>query len=209
MYSHNIPFWVPRLYPNYRWHGPEREEPTVYLTFDDGPIPEVTPWVLETLENEDVKGTFFCVGENVLRHPTIAQEIKAAGHSLGNHTHTHINGWSTNTETYLSDALRAKEALEDTIGDSVRLFRPPYGRVRKAQATSILGQHEIVMWSVLTGDFDLKLQPVDCLRRAIKYTRPGGIVVFHDSLKAEERIKGALRAYIQTLKDQGYSFGVL
>jgi peptidoglycan/xylan/chitin deacetylase (PgdA/CDA1 family) len=190
------------LFPQYTWNIPSSEK-VIYLTFDDGPIPEVTPWVLQTLSDFHAKATFFCVGDNVRKHPDNFKAILDAGHTVGNHTHHHLNGWKTPLDVYLTDVKKA----ENYIASS--LFRPPYGRLLPRQASALLESKSIIMWSVLTRDYAASLPPESCLRRSIKKTTPGAIVLFHDSLKAEKNLKYVLPRYLAHFKALGYRFAAL
>ncbi|WP_373513561.1 polysaccharide deacetylase family protein [Persicitalea sp.] len=181
------------------------DEKTIYLTFDDGPISEVTEFVLDTLADYNASATFFCIGDNVRKHPTIFELIKTQGHSVGNHTFNHLNGWDTEDGTYLSNIQKCAEQLKIPTS----LFRPPYGRIKKSQAKHLLPGKTIVMWDVLTGDFSQKISPEICLKKTIQYGRPGSIILFHDSLKARKNMEYALPRALKHFKNQGYSFRAL
>ncbi len=173
---------------------------TLYLTFDDGPIPEVTPWVLQQLKEYNAKATFFCVGKNVLQYPNIYQQILEEGHRVGNHTFNHLNGWKTDTMDYL-----------ENIGECGRLvnsplFRPPYGKIKKSQLRSIETQYQIIMWDVLSGDFDQSIDPQECLENVLEYSREGSIIVFHDSLKAFKNLSYTLPKVLEHFANKGYQF---
>jgi peptidoglycan/xylan/chitin deacetylase (PgdA/CDA1 family) len=187
------------MYPDFIWRIPEKEK-TIYLTFDDGPIPEVTPWVLEQLEKYDAKATFFCVGENITKHPEVFSQILKHGHSVGNHTYNHLNGWKTQQEEYFAN-FEDFEKQQTTV-----LFRPPYGRIKKKQAIEILKTHKIIMWSVLTKDYSSSISEEKCLKNAIKNTSSGSIVLFHDSLKANRNLYYALPRFLEHFSKQGYTF---
>ena len=178
------------------------EEKVVYLTFDDGPIPEVTPWVLELLEKEDIKATFFMVGDNVRKYPEIFQMVKDQGHAIGNHTFHHISGARHTSYTYLRDADEANELLHS------KLFRPPHGWMRIQQYWVLRHYYKIVMWDVVTRDYSKRLRGPQVLANVLKYTRPGSIITFHDSLKSwnNGNLQYALPASIQFLKSEGYVF---
>ena len=205
MYLHRIPRWFSGLWPSLQWEGPA---PHLYLTFDDGPIPEVTPWVLDTLAEAGVKATFFCVGDNARKHPHILERIKAEGHRVGNHTMHHVSGWGTPLAKYEAEVALAQDWLNTPAGEP-RLFRPPYGRIGRKQRKGLQQDFRIVMWTVLTADYDRRLSPKACLRASIKATQPGSIVVFHDSLKAERNLRYVLPRYLQDCQAQGYSFATL
>ena len=187
------------IYPNFIWRIPGNEK-TIYLTFDDGPIPEVTPWVLEQLEKYEAKATFFCVGENITKHPEVFNKILKPGHSVGNHTHNHLNGWKTPHREYLANFVDF-ENQHRTL-----LFRPPYGRIKKKQVLEILKTHKIIMWSVLTKDYSSSISEEKCLKNAIKNTTNGSIVLFHDSLKAKRNLYYALPRFLEHFSKLGYKF---
>ncbi|TYZ10922.1 polysaccharide deacetylase family protein [Hymenobacter lutimineralis] len=199
-----------RLLPECWWQMPATGR-TLYLTFDDGPIPEETPFVLEQLARFDAKATFFCVGDNIVRHPAIARAVLAAGHRLANHTHHHLSGWTTPRAEYLADVARCQEALLDVLPEpEVRpLLRPPYGRITLPLARILNEQYQLIMWDVLTCDYDHTLAPEDCLQTAIGYSRPGSIVVFHDSLKASRNLRYVLPRYLEHFAEQGFTFAAI
>lgn len=172
----------------------------VYLTFDDGPIPQVTPWVLDLLDSHGIKATFFLVGDNVRRSPELFEEIKQRGHSWGNHTMHHLQGFKESTLRYMRDITEA-DAL---IGSN--LFRPPHGLIRWSQAAAIKTHYNVVMYDLVTRDYSKKLTPEQVLENVKRYARNGSIIVFHDSLKAEKNIRWALPRAIKWLKTQGYEF---
>ncbi len=206
MYLIKTPWLLKKLYPkNLIWNMP-REQKIIYLTFDDGPIPDVTPWVLKTLENRQIKATFFCIGDNIQKHPQIFEELKKQGHAIGNHTFNHLKGWAVHDDVYLDNI---KKCAAHT---GVNLFRPPYGRIKRSQIKKLQKQHpkaKIVMWDVLSGDFDIALNPEKCLSNVIKHTTNGSIIVFHDSLKAKKRLLYTLPKAIDYWKQQGYIFKTL
>ena len=175
-------------------------EKAIYLTFDDGPVPEVTPDVLAILRQKKAKATFFCVGDNVRKYPDVFQTILDDGHMAGNHSYDHINGWTTSPGSYYSNIKRCTELLPSL------LFRPPYGRFTPAQYFLLRKEYQFVMWSVLSGDFDPGTTPDRCLENALKYTNNGSIVVFHDSIKAREKLLFALPRMIDHFIAQGFSF---
>jgi peptidoglycan/xylan/chitin deacetylase (PgdA/CDA1 family) len=202
MYLVKTPKFIQELFPNFTWKIPT-EEKVLYLTFDDGPIPGVTPWVLEQLAQYDAKATFFCVGNNIEKHPEVFEEVKAAGHSIGNHTFNHLNGWSSDNLPYFHN-IRHCANLTKTI-----LFRPPYGKLRPRQTQFLLRHYRIVMWDVLSGDFDPNITEEQCLLNVTRNVEPGSIVVFHDSLKAEEKLRYALPKALAYFAEQGYRFEAL
>lgn len=203
-YFVKTPWWVKKLWPNYVW-GIETKQKILYLSFDDGPHPIATPFVLDQLNKYNAKATFFCIGKNVVSHPALYKRIQQEGHSIGNHTHQHLNGWKTKDEIYLADIAEASQ----WIGSG--LFRPPYGRIRSSQALQ-LGKAmkkespKIIMWSVLSGDFDEKLSKEACLNHVISYAKPGSIIVFHDSEKAFSRLAYALPRLLENFTGKGYIF---
>jgi len=201
-YPIKSPFWLRWLYPRLTWHR-SRKEPDLYLTFDDGPIPDVTPQVLNILKSFGVKATFFCVGENIRRHPEIFQRMIDEGHQAGNHTYHHLKGWKTPYEQYLNDVERCNQVA------STPLFRPPYGRGTRKQYASLLNKSEIIMWDVMSGDFDLSLTPEKCLQNVVQHAENGSIIVFHDNIKAVPRMTYALPRAIEHWLQQGYRFRTL
>lgn len=204
MFLHKSNFLLRTLYPRFLWRMPPREK-VIYLTFDDGPIPDVTESVLETLAVFDAKATFFCIGDNVRKHPTVFQKVTDAGHAVGNHTFNHLNGWKTDDGVYLENARQCQQQL----ARPTTLFRPPYGRIRRSQASEILKTHEIVMWDVLSGDFSPNLTPETVLRKTIQYTEPGSILLFHDSLKARRNMEFALPRVLEHFAEKGFRFTAL
>ncbi len=202
MYLVKTPNFIQSLFPNFTWRIPTNEK-CVYLTFDDGPIPEVTPWVLDQLAQYDAKATFFCVGDNIRKYPDIFQMVKDQGHVTGNHTVNHLDGWSTENITYFHNIRRcARQVGSD-------LFRPPYGRLKPQQALFLQRHYRIVMWDVLSGDFDPDITPEQCYENVVRNVRPGSIIVFHDSLKAQEKLEFALPKVLEYLSAAGYSFNAL
>ena len=187
------------LFPETVWRIHKREH-TVYLTFDDGPITEVTPWALDTLDHYGVKATFFCVGDNVARNPELFQEIKRRGHTVGNHTMNHLQGSKVTTRAYLHNVFKAHELIGST------LFRPPHGLLRWGQSKVLRSRFTIVMYDLVTRDYSRKLTGERVLTNVRRYARNGSIIVFHDSLKAERNMKYALPRAIEWLQSQGYKF---
>jgi len=175
-------------------------EKVIYLTFDDGPIPEVTPWVLDVLDQYNAKGTFFCVGNNVKKNQAVFQQVVDGGHSVGNHTQNHLSGWANEHLPYLHDVRNCSHQVETS------LFRPPYGRLKPNQAQFLMRHYDIIMWDVLSGDFDQNLDPKQCLGNVLLKTGPGSIVVFHDSLKAEKNLKYTLPKVLKYFSERGYRF---
>lgn len=201
--------WVKKIFNNLIWDVPNSEN-KIYLTFDDGPIPEVTEWVLDILKSEGIKATFFCIGDNIKKHPNIYKRILAEGHETGNHTFNHLNGWKTENRHYIENfKLCETEHLKLNTEHSF-LFRPPYGKIKPSQSKVVrnLG-YKIIMWDVLSYDFDSNISTEKCLENVISNTEQGSIIVFHDSLKAEKNLKYALPKAIQILKDKGFVFDVI
>lgn len=185
---------------------PVAKEPCVYLTFDDGPHPTATPFVLEQLKLHDAKATFFCIGKNVAEYQNIYNQLLADGHSVGNHTHNHLNGWKTKTIDYLNNIRLAEEHI------SSKLFRPPYGRISRKQIKALQQQqppYHIYMWDVLSGDFDVNITPEQCLENVISNIEPGSIIVFHDSQKAWDRMSYALPKILEYCKSRNWQLKAL
>ncbi|MCD6068170.1 MAG: pdaA [Bacteroidetes bacterium] len=172
----------------------------IYLTFDDGPIPELTDWIAGQLATYNIKATFFCVGDNVVKNPAIYKRLQDAGHSLGNHTHNHIKGFYTGNEAYFEN-VEACNAVMQT-----KLFRPPYGQLKFSQQRILAKKYKIIMWDILSYDYSHSITPEKCLQNAVKYTRPGSIIVFHDNIKAEKNVTYALPRAIDQLLDKGFEF---
>lgn len=194
--------------PGYTWHK-EVAEKTLYITFDDGPIPVVTPFVLEQLKAYNANATFFCVGDNLSKHPDIAKLLLDEGHVLANHTYNHLKGWLTPLNKYLNNIKQCEQELE-RLQVKNRLFRPPYGRITGKQAAQLRKDgYELIMWDVLTNDYDNSLAPEVCLRKSIQYTENGSIIVFHDSLKAQRNLTYVLPRYLEHFAAQGYTFKAL
>jgi peptidoglycan/xylan/chitin deacetylase (PgdA/CDA1 family) len=205
MYLVKTPWLLKKLYPNLIWNA-RRTTRCIYLTFDDGPIPIVTPFVLNILKRHNAKATFFCIGDNVSKHTDIFEQVKADGHAIGNHTFNHLKGWVTDNQIYLNNFLQTDELLDTP------LFRPPYGRIKRAQINLLKKARpdlKIIMWDVLSGDFDTNLSPEDCLENVLKHTEAGSIIVFHDSLKAFDRLEYVLPRAMEVWSKEGYNFNVL
>lgn len=199
MYLIKTPRLVKKLLPLLQWNGNENED-VLYLTFDDGPIPEVTPWVLEQLKEYSAQATFFCVGDNINRHPSIYQQIIDAGHITGSHSYNHLNGWHTDNVRYFKNIRKCSKLVNSN------LFRPPYGRIKRSQMNFLSRHYKIVMWDILTGDFDKNLSPEACCNNVLKKARAGSIIVFHDSLKAERNLRYALPRVLEYFSEKGFVF---
>lgn len=209
---HRTPFFLPLLYPSLTWRMlNDRKE--LYLTFDDGPVPGPTEFVLDTLNSRSIKATFFCIGDNIQKHPEIFEKIIEQRHRVGNHTFNHLNGWKTNPQKYIENVTLCHEEIlkhdRTTINrQPTTLFRPPYGRITKKQVQS-LTNYKIIMWDVLSVDYNKNLSQERCLHNTIRATRPGSIIVFHDSHKAEKNLKFTLPAFIDHFLEQGFTFHTL
>lgn len=188
------------LFPEAVWRIKRKKRRVVYLTFDDGPVPEVTPWVLDTLDKYGVKATFFMVGDNVARNPQLFEEIKRRGHCYGNHTMNHLQGMKTTRDDYMHNIDQANELIDSS------LFRPPHGLMKWSQARAIKERYNIIMYDLVTRDYSRKLNGEEVLVNVRRYARNGSIIVFHDSLKAEKNLRYALPRAIEWLKEQGYEF---
>ena len=183
-----------------------RKDPSkkvIYLTFDDGPVPEVTPLVLDLLDEHSIKATFFCVGENVQKHPDTFAQVMSRGHKVGNHTFNHLKGFSVKDEEYYDNIDKAAELIDS------KLFRPPYGRITGKQMKKLRDRYTIIMWDVITHDYNKNLSPETIMRTIKRYSRNGSLVVFHDSIKAKENVLVVLPLAIEYWKSKGYTFGVL
>jgi len=198
------------LFPSLTWNIPT-ENKVLYLTFDDGPIPQVTPRVLDILRKYNAKATFFCIGENIKRYPAIYSQIISEGHSTGNHTFNHLNGWTTSTKAYienvaLCDSLLKLETRNPHPETHISLFRPPYGKITPSQISNIKSKFKIILWDVLSKDWKQSLTGEQCFERIKEKAKRGSIIVFHDSMKAEKRMKPALMKTLDYFSEQGYSF---
>ena len=195
-------WWIRKLYRQCVWSMNVKEK-KIYLSFDDGPHPTITPIVLDELKKYNAKASFFCIGKNVVAYPEIYNRIIEEGHTVGNHSHNHLNGWKTKDDIYLNDIATAKKYIDSN------LYRPPYGRIKFFQLKQIaLAKFNLktIMWSVLSGDFDVNLTKEKCLQNVIANTKGGSIVVFHDSEKAFDRMSFALPGTLKYFSDKGYEF---
>jgi peptidoglycan/xylan/chitin deacetylase (PgdA/CDA1 family) len=201
-YTIKTPWLLKKLYPGCTWKINTKEK-IIYLTFDDGPHPEVTPYVLQTLAEHEAKATFFCIGKNVMDYPDIYRRTISEGHRVGNHTHNHLNGWKVSDKEYFENILLASKHIDSNI------FRPPYGKISAFQVRHLKAEplkYKIIMWDVLSGDFDTRLTPDQCSFNVTRNAGNGSIVVFHDSEKAFPRMKTALPECLKFFKDKGFSF---
>jgi len=203
LYFTKTPFWLKKLYPTCLWNYPRlADEKKIYLSFDDGPHAAATPFVLDQLKRYNAKATFFCIGKNVVAETAIYKRILMEGHRVGNHTFNHLNGWKTDSKIYLQNIEEARKQIDSD------LFRPPYGRANAFQIRNLREKlkYKIVMWDVLSGDFDPKVNGQDAAERVIRKSGPGSIVVFHDSTKAFEVLKVALPIVLAYFSGEGYVF---
>jgi peptidoglycan/xylan/chitin deacetylase (PgdA/CDA1 family) len=195
---------IKKLFSNYVWDIPNKEN-KVYLTFDDGPTPEITKWTLNQLKNYNAKATFFCIGDNIRKYPEVFKELLKEGHSIGNHTFNHLNGWKTNTKDYIENAKLFEEEYNKLTNKSCTLFRPPYGKIKLSQSKILRKMgYNIIMWDVLSVDFDVTITPAQCLENVLQNISSGSIIVFHDSVKAEENLKYVLPKTLEFLKQKGF-----
>lgn len=198
---------IKRLFKGFVWDLPNTDN-TIYLTFDDGPTPEVTEWVLSVLAEHDVKATFFCIGNNIEKHPDIFRKVVEAGHTIANHTYNHMNGWKTGDEIYFENIEATEHSIAKHSGiGRTTLFRPPYGKIKGTQADEVRRRgYRIVMWDVLSADFDRTITPEKCLQNVTRNTRSGSVIIFHDSVKAFPNLEYALPKAIEYLKGKGFRF---
>ncbi|KAA5827732.1 polysaccharide deacetylase family protein [Algibacter amylolyticus] len=205
------PVVVKKLFPNYIWEVPTNQK-VIYLTFDDGPTPEITNWTLMALKQYNAKATFFCIGNNVVKHPEIFNNVLNDGHAIGNHTHNHVKGWKTKAVDYLDNVYKAQEAITSQIAEAntVNLFRPPYGQITPKQGKKLMALgYSIIMWDVLSFDWDKTITPEACLQNVISKTTAGSVIVFHDSVKASKNMQYALPKVLAYFSDKGYRFEAL
>ena len=195
----HISGWIKRLYPDVVWNQ-SRSAKKLYLTFDDGPTPVITEKVLEILAEYKAKATFFCLGRNVERHPDVYQKILERGHAVGNHTYSHLKGWETSNKAYYQDIDLCSQFIES------RLFRPPYGRFRRAQVRHLKTEYKIVLWEVMSHDYEGRVSKERSLRALLKYSKEGSILVFHDSLKAWHKLEYILPRLLRHFSDKGFTF---
>lgn len=201
-----IPSIIKTIFYNQIWNIPT-DEKKIFLTFDDGPIPEVTPWVLDVLRTHNIKATFFCIGDNIRKHPEVFKQIVSEGHQVANHSFNHLNGWKTDSEKYIKNVLEAENEIAKHTTTSLKLFRPPYGKIKPKQSYKLrkLG-FKIIMWDVLSIDYDLNLLPENCEQNVMQHVTSGSIIIFHDSIKASKNLSGSLSSVIEKLLKSGYSF---
>lgn len=220
------PLVIKKMFPNYIWDISSTNDKTIYLTFDDGPTPEITKWTLKTLKTFNAKATFFCIGNNVEKHPEIFQNILKDGHAIGNHTYNHIKGWQTKNNDYITNIELCESAFEaqnlnsefqipNSINQTTKnheplisnLFRPPYGQITPKQGKKLMKSgYKIIMWDILSFDWDKDVSPEKCLKHATSKTKNGSIVVFHDSIKASKNLKYALPKTLEYFSNKNYKF---
>lgn len=197
MYLTKTPRFIQNLFPTYIWSMAKATK-KVFITFDDGPIPEVTPWVLDELDKYNAKGTFFCVGDNIRKNPEVYNEVVRRGHAIGNHTFNHLSGWNTENIKYFHNIRKCARLTKSN------LFRPPYGRIKPSQSQFLSRHYKIVMWDILSGDFDQNISAEECFQNVVSNVRSGSIIVFHDSLKSEEKLRIVLPRVLEYLTNKGY-----
>ncbi len=195
----HLPGFFTSLFKHAVWKFSDTDR-VVYLTFDDGPVPEITPWVLQLLRDEDIRATFFCVGENVMKYPEIYRQILDDGHSVGNHTFSHWQGLKKTDRDFFRNIEKAREYIDSD------LFRPPHGWMKRSQYYYLKRKFRIIMWDVISCDYDIRFSPENVLKNVTGFTRPGSIITFHDSIKAKPNLMNALPPAIRWLKEQGYRF---
>jgi peptidoglycan-N-acetylglucosamine deacetylase len=201
------PRWLKHIFPaDMVWDLPADNEHTVYITFDDGPHPTITPFVLAELKKYDAKATFFCVGNNVAKYPGTYADVLSEGHATGNHTYNHLNGWKTTNGHYIRNIQQAANHIKS------RLFRPPYGRIKLSQYRRLKRNNpgwKVYMWDILSGDFDISITPQQCLDNVLAHIKPGSIVLFHDSEKAKERMQFAMPAVLEYCRNKNWQMKAL
>jgi len=188
-----------KIFQQLTWYFPQREN-EIFLTFDDGPTPEVTPWVLSALKEYNARATFFCLGKKVEQNPGLFQQIITEGHAVGNHSYSHLNGWKTKNQDYYKDINKASELIHS------KLFRPPYGKITRKQVKQLKNTYHIVMWDVLSYDYDPGISPQKCLKNVLKKTTSGSVIVFHDKANAKVNLQYVLPEILKYYTEQGFVF---
>ena len=200
------PKLIQRLFPKYIWKKASLTK-TIYLTFDDGPTPKITQWTLDILKKYNAKATFFCIGDNIKKYPELLKSVYNDGHTIGNHTFNHLKGWRTDTNSYVKNTEKTQQLI---TSNSKQLFRPPFGKIKRKQAKQLIKRgYKIVMWSVISYDWEVKVTPEQCLENVIKNSISGSIIVFHDSIKASKNMQYALPKVLEHFSSIGYQFKAL
>ncbi|WP_194766963.1 polysaccharide deacetylase family protein [Tamlana sp. I1] len=204
------PLVAKKMFPNYIWDIPTNEK-ILYLTFDDGPTPSITNWTLDILKKHEAKATFFCIGNNIEKHPDIFQNILNDGHTIGNHTYNHVKGWKTKTEDYLEEVSKTQKIIEIATRHvplaTHTLFRPPYGQISRKQGQNLIELgYKIIMWDILSFDWEASISEENCLQNVIKKATNGSIIVFHDSVKASKNMQYALPKVLEHFSKEGFIF---
>ena len=200
------PKLIQRLFPKYIWKKASLTK-TIYLTFDDGPTPKITQWTLDILKKYNAKATFFCIGDNIKKYPELFKSVYNDGHTIGNHTFNHLKGWRTDTNSYVKNTEKTQQLI---TSNSKQLFRPPFGKIKRKQAKQLIKRgYKIVMWSVISYDWEVKVTPEQCLENVIKNSISGSIIVFHDSIKASKNMQYALPKVLEHFSSKGYQFKAL
>ncbi|WP_299671189.1 polysaccharide deacetylase family protein [uncultured Polaribacter sp.] len=208
VYSPGTPDIMMRFFSKYIWRF-SMDKKEIYLTFDDGPTPEITSFVLNELQKYKAKATFFCIGKNIENNPAIFNRILVDEHAVGNHTQNHLNGWKSDTSRYMNDFLKCDKTITRFNNKTIQqqIFRPPYGKIKKSQATALLNKgYKIIMWDVLSADFDTSISKEKCLQNVLKNTKNGSIIVFHDSVKASEKLRFVLPKVLEEYAKKGFQF---
>ncbi len=202
MYFYKTPNWLKWSFSDVLW-SVKTDEKVLYLTFDDGPTPKVTAWVLDILRDYNAKASFFCIGKNVERYPDLFAQLSQEGHSIGNHTYDHPSGWATPTQVYLESVAKAQALIPS------KMFRPPYGRISWRQYKALLPQYQMVFWDIVAGDFDARMSQEDCWNHIDKHSQKGSIIVLHDSVKCASKMKYCLTRVLEKFSQLGYRFEAL
>jgi peptidoglycan-N-acetylglucosamine deacetylase len=202
MYFVHPPVILRNIYKDLIWNV-RISEKSIYMTFDDGPEKEVTPFILDILKDYNASATFFCLGKKAIKEPELIDKIKELGHTIGNHSFNHVRGKKISNPEFLNDVEKCNQVLK------TKFFRPPYGSISRSQIQILKDYYHIVIWSVLPGDFDTKITGEKCLARSIKHTKSGSIIVFHDSLKAKDKVLFVLPRYLEYFSKLGYTFEAL
>lgn len=206
LYLVKTPRFIQSLFKDLVWSFSTSEK-KLYLTFDDGPTPEITSFILQQLENYNAKATFFCVGENIEKHPEIFKQILHNGHAVGNHTHNHLNGWKTSTQHYIKNIDIAQNIIEKHHHSKTNLFRPPYGKIKRSQIKELKNKgYKIIMWDILSGDFDINISTEKTFKNILRNTKNGSIIVMHDHQKSLEKLNYCLPKILEHYTNLGYTF---